>query len=1164
MEKPQISDIAKREEEVLSFWKEQRIFEKSLEKHASNGEFVFDDGPPFATGLPHIGHLLASSIKDAIGRYKTMRGYHVRRVWGWDCHGLPIETKVEEKLELKTKKDIEKIGVAKFNSEARKLVLAFVDDWKQYIERIGRWVDFDDSYKTMDTGYMESVWWALKTIYDKGDLYEGNRVLMYCPHCETPLAKAEIAMDNSYKDITDEAVTIAFRAKTLPHTSFLAWTTTPWTLPGNVALAVNPNMVYVTIEKKEESPDVSERFIVAKERLAEVFNENEYTIVDEKTGNELIGLSYEPLYPPEITTESASEKPKFEKAFHIYGADYVTSEDGTGIVHIASMYGEEDNELGKCEGLPMVQMLRTNGTYNDEAPKQFRGLYLKDAERDIKKDLEERGVLFARANHTHSYPHCYRCGTPLIYNAVPSWFINIQRHKERMLELNKEINWVPEHLKEGRFHNILESAPDWTISRNRYWATPLPIWRGVQSGKKIVVGSVRDLVAHAKTGKNTYVAIRHGESKSNTTNTTSTSAKSASVDRLTDTGRAQVLESAQILAKEEPFDFIFVSPFARTRETARILTKELGVPDTRVILEDRLREIEVGVFDEKPLEGYDNFFASFEERFTKAPQGGETLNDIRHRAGALLYELETRYKGKRILLVSHSRTIWALRAVAKGLSKELATKTLGTKNAEITSLNFALLPHNEDYELDLHRPYIDDIELVDEKGEKYRRVSEVVDCWVESGAMPFAELHAPMENEQLFAQRSPADFIAEYIAQTRTWFYYLHAISTILFDRPAFKNVVTTGTVLASDGEKMSKSKGNFTDPMENINRYGADAMRLYMLGSVVMQSEDLAFKDEDIRELYNRVVMLFSNSAKFYTLFADDTEPKTPKSITGNVLDRWIRARVYETTKNVTDALDAYETPRAMREIRPLIEDLSQWYVRRSRDRIRTGSRLERTESLETLRETLRSIALLLAPFAPFIAEEVFQTVKTDTDPESVHLASWSEEKKSYLMRVVKSLISDDDEELVAGMAKVRSLASEALMLRQKAGIKVRQPLATLSVPDALSGELADVLAEEVNVKKVKTRALKLELDTSLTETLRREGDVREFARAIAGARKTLGFSPKDTVSVSVTDSAKDLLEKEKLAGVTSINFAETINDAHTVKLSFGEIGFSLVRNAT
>ena len=459
------SDIAKREEDILAFWKKEHIFEKTLAKEARKGEYVFYDGPPFATGLPHHGSLLSSIIKDVIPRYKTMRGYRVARGggWGWDCHGLPIENLIEKRLGLKTKKDIEKVGVGVFNKAARESVLEFADEWKRYVERIGRFVDFDDSYKTMDNEYIESVWWGLKKLNERGYLYEGKKVLMYCPRCETPLAKAEIAMDHTYQDLTEEAVTAKFHlrsgqkfgAHVTGDTAYvLAWTTTPWTLPGNVALAVGKGLSYTALQKKD-TPDL---YIVASERVSTLFPPETVEIVHgDIKGEDLIGLEYEPLYPAAVKG----------KKYVVIAADFVTTEEGTGIVHIAPAYGEDDFAAGQKEKLPVLQLLDQSGRYTNDAPEFIRGRYLRDANAVIADELEKRGLLFARAKHTHSYPHCYRCGTPLIYNAVASWFINIQKIKAKMLAENERITWVPEHLKHGRFKHIIDNAPDWTISRNR-------------------------------------------------------------------------------------------------------------------------------------------------------------------------------------------------------------------------------------------------------------------------------------------------------------------------------------------------------------------------------------------------------------------------------------------------------------------------------------------------------------------------------------------------------------------------------------------------------------------------------------------------------------------------------------------------------------------------
>jgi isoleucyl-tRNA synthetase len=933
------SETALREERVLDLWRKDKTFEKSLAKDAPKGEFVFYDGPPFATGLPHAGNLLSLVIKDVIPRYKTMRGYRVRRRWGWDCHGLPIESLVEKELGLKTKKDIERIGVKAFNEKARSLVLKYVDEWEKYVERVARWVDFKNSYKTMDNSYIESVWWALKELWKKGLLYEGKKVLMYCTHCETPLAKAEIAMDNTYQDVTEEAVTVKFKLKAGQQIRgkdvgsnmyLLAWTTTPWTLPGNVALAVKNNISYTSLRIR----GISELLIVASECVKSVFAGKDVEIVhSDIKGQDLIGLAYEPLFDVPAL--------KSEKSYKVYAANFVSTEEGAGIVHTAVMYGEDDFTLGQKEGLPMVQMLNPDGTYNDKAPELVRGKFIKQAEKDIKRDLEARGLLFDKKNHTHSYPHCYRCGTPLIYNAVSSWFLNIQKVKERMLGENEKVTWVPEHLKYGRFQNIVENAPDWTISRNRFWASPLPIWKCEKCGKVDVIGSVTEL--KEKTGK---------------------------------------------------------------------------APD------------------------------------------------------------------------------------------------------------------------DLHRPYVDDLPYTCWAcSGTMNRIPEVVDCWVESGSMPFAEWHYPFENKSEFESRAPGDFIAEYIAQTRTWFYYMHAVAVLLFNRLAFRNVISTGTILAADGSKMSKSKGNYTDPLTLLDLYGADAFRFYLMGSVVMQAEDLRFKDEDVRDTHNRVIGLLWNTYKFYELYQREYDGVTSARASAHVLDRWILARLDELTRVMTDALDAYDLPRAARPMREFVEDYSTWYVRRSRERVKgddPSTSFDQSQdkplgagkqfALATQREVLLTVSTLLAPMTPFLAESIYRGV--GGGGESVHLAAWPSSKSGFLARLFGSRPSP----VLAEMAKVRSIVSQALQLRDTAKIKVRQPLASLTIPRSasLSDEYRMIIADEVNVKAVHVGET-LALDTNITEGLKEEGFIREFIRTIQAFRKESGLKPGESATYCATISPDErrLIEK-------------------------------------
>jgi len=1156
------SETAKREEEILAFWKENKTFERSLDKPAPKGEFVFYDGPPFATGLPHHGSLLSSIIKDVIPRYKTMRGYKVRRRWGWDTHGLPIENLVEKELGLKTKKEIEEIGIAKFNETARSFVLRYVHDWKQYIDRIGRWVDYENSYKTMDNTYIGSVWWALKEMDTKGLLYEGKKVLMYCTHCETPLAKAEIAADNTYKDITEEAITVKFKVKNpekhgLPaNTYLLAWTTTPWTLPGNVALAVGKDIEYVVARNTPEAQvqkagtgtyEVKEvqYLIFAKARLDSLdrLMSPEKTI----TGEKLIGVEYEPIFDVENL--------KSEKSYKVQAADFVTTEDGTGIVHIAPMYGEDDFQLGQREELPMVQLLNANGTYNDQASEFLRGLYLRDANKDIKRNLEERTLLFDRNNHTHSYPHCWRCGTPLIYNAVSSWFINIQKVKARMIEENQKINWVPEHLKDGRFGKILESAPDWTISRNRFWASPLPIWKS-KEGKVMVIGSVGELKEKAKKSGNAYYVMRHGEAESNVTNILS-SKKDAPV-HLTEKGKQDVRESAA--AMKGSIDIIVASPFVRTRESAEVAAEALGISKNDIHFDDRLGEYDLGSRDGISLEEWHLEYPASPERFVKGPEGGENDAQVRRRMGAVLWELEERHRDKNILIVSHGTPIWLLKGAARGASKEEIVSTYKTEypsKGKIVELPFAPIPVNAEYELDLHRPYTDSITLLDEAGNEYERIKEVIDCWVESGSMPFAEYHYPFENKEEFESRSPGDFIAEYISQTRTWFYYMHAIGVILFDRLAFKNVVTTGVIVAADGEKISKSKKNYTDPLELIDMYGADALRLYMMGSPVMQAEDLRFRDEDVRDAHNRVIGILWNSFKFFDLYQKEYDGSAKARESEHVLDRWILALLDELVAEVSAAMEDYDTPRAVRALRPFVDDYSTWYVRRSRERVKSEWH-DKQFALATQREVLLTLSKLIAPIMPFLADAIWRGIEGGG---SVHIEAWPEVARGggFFVRLFSTKKKDS---ILGEMKEVRALVTKALEARDNVGIKVRQPLTKLEIgPTNLSKELRDIIRDEVNVKEVLPvpglTPGEVRLDTAMTPELVREGEIREFLRAVQGLRKESKLNPGEEAEliVEAREEAQKIIREaaDALKTVSSISSTVFMNVGSGTEVKLG-----------
>jgi isoleucyl-tRNA synthetase len=1194
------SETAKREEEILAFWREHRIFEKSLERPSPKGEFVFYDGPPFATGLPHYGSLLSSIIKDVIPRYKTMRGFHVRRRWGWDCHGLPIENLVEKKLGLKTKKDIEALGIDKFNEAARAMVLQYAEDWEKYVDRIGRWVDFKNSYKTMDNTYIESVWWALAELHKKGQLYEGRKVLLYCPHCETPLAKAEIAMDNSYQEITEEAVTVKFEVtnpeklglvrKSDTPVFMLAWTTTPWTLPGNVAIAVGKDIQYVTLEHSMPATVGSVTpgaYVIAQDIVWKALNSGDNILssevktllynycgdndtllkdlvqyasdqegffdkygIERKKGRSFAGLKYKPLYP--IEKVNAANK---QSAHSVLMGDFVTTDEGTGIVHTAVIYGEDDYNLGLREDLPMVPLLDSSGKYNSDAPEFLQGRYIKEAEADIKVDLKVRNLLLGNPKmNTHSYPHCYRCGTPLIYNALSSWFVNIQQVKDRMIALNEDINWFPEHLKHGRFGNIVESAPDWTISRNRFWASPLPIWKSAD-GEVRVIGSLDEIKKLTKKSGNQYIVMRHGEAENNVAGIISTRAENP--HHLTEHGREQVHATIEKL-RDKGIDLTIASPFVRTQETARLVAEGIGLAKDQIITREELAEFNGGDYDGKTVDEYHAYFANDEEYFTKACPGGETYADIKCRVGTLLYELEETYTNKTILVVTHEAPAWLLAAVSCGLTPKEANElwgaeTLFLETAAFRELPFVPLPHNADYELDLHRPYIDTIELVDEQGRALKRIPEVVDCWVESGSMPFAEYHYPFEHKDDFERRFPGDFISEYIAQTRTWFYYMHAMAVSLFDTIAFRSVVTTGTILAADGSKMSKSKGNYTDPLENLDRYGADALRYYLMTSVVMQAEDLNFRNEDIREAHNRVINMLWNSYQFYQLYARESLSAPGESVPDHVLDQWLFARQKQLIRDCTGSMDAFDTVRAGRALRDFIDDLSTWYIRRSRDRFRSGE----SGVMSTLRATLETIVKIAAPLMPFITESIYRGVRGEE--VSVHLADWPTGES----------LSIAEEKLIADMTEVRRFVSLALEARAKAGIKVRQPLQSMTLKTAsgqLSTDLLQLIKDEVNVKEVvfnEAIGESVELDTTITLELKEEGWVRELVRNLQDVRKAHGLTPQDTIewqfAADAESQAKIERAKERILADTrakELEFAAFSDDMAELAVD-GEVVF-------
>ena len=849
-------DFPELETRVLKFWEESGIFAKSLEHRKGGREFVFYDGPPFATGLPHYGHLLAGTIKDVVPRYQTMRGNYVERRFGWDCHGLPVENEMEKQLNLSSKRDIEAYGIDKFNEACRSIVLRYTGEWEKVVNRMGRWVDFRHGYRTMDRDFMESIWWVFKNLWDQGLVYEGYKILPYCPRCATPLSNFEA--NQGYRDVVDPAITIRFRAEGEENTYFLAWTTTPWTLPSNLALTVGPEIDYVKVQ------DGDECYIMAEARLGAYYKETPEILWRGK-GSELVGRRYEPLFP---YFADLAEK----GAFRVLAGSFVSTEDGTGIVHTAPGFGEDDNAVCKAAGVPEVCPIDEECCFTAEVP-DYQGRPVKSVDKEIMQRLKDEGKLIHRGQIKHSYPHCWRDDGPLIYRAISTWFVKVEAIKEKMIRNNQSINWVPAHLRDGRFGKWLENARDWAISRNRYWGTPLPIWRN-DEGEVIVVGSAAEL------------------------------------------------------------------------------EKLAGVKVT-----------------------------------------------------------------------------------------------------------------------DLHKHFMDKVEIPSPTGKSpLRRVPEVFDCWFESGSMPYAQQHYPFENKEHFEEHFPADFIAEGLDQTRGWFYTLVVLAAALFDRPPFRNVVVNGLVLAENGQKMSKRLRNYPDPMELIDRCGADALRLFMLGSQVVRAEDLKFSEAGVREVLRGVMIPMWNALAFFTTYAnvDHYEPAPgevrPPEKPANVLDRWILSSASQMVEEIRAELDAYNLQKAANRFSRFIDDLTNWYIRRSRRRFwKSDDDADKKEAYATLHYVLLTFAKTAAPFIPFTTEAIYQVLRTPEMPESVHLCDYPEPDAGCR-----------DEYLERQMAFTMLAVSQGRFLRTANDLKVRQPLARAVIAAAdpeLRGMLegtAAIIAEELNVKAV------------------------------------------------------------------------------------------------
>lgn len=1131
----QKSDVAKKEEDILKQWKERGIFQKTLAKESPEGEFVFYEGPPTANGRPGIHHLISRAFKDVIPRYKTMRGFYVRRKAGWDTHGLPVEIEVEKALGLTSKKQIEEYGVAQFNTQCKDNVWKYISEWQEFTERIGYWVDLNDAYITYYPSYMESLWNIVAHINKRNLLYKDYKVLPWCPRCGTALSSHEVAQ--GYEDVKDLSVYVKFKVVGEENTYLLAWTTTPWTLLGNVGLAVGEKIPYVKISLN------GELLWLGKDRLSVLGEECE--ILEEVSGKELVGMTYEPLFPYLGTVISGPEKEKMEHAYKVYPADFVTTTDGTGIVHTAVMYGQEDFELGNKVGLPKWHLVDETGHFVKDTG-LYEGLFVRDESTAVEviKDLAGRGLLFKKEKFEHSYPHCWRCKTALIYYARDSWYVRMSELRDEMVKENKKIHWVPEHIKEGRFGEWLREVKDWAFSRDRYWGTPLPVWNCEHCKHQEVVSSIAHLKKITKSRGNTFTFVRHGEANNNVLDTAS--ADQDAPDHLTEKGREQIVRAAKKI-ETDGVKKIYTSPFVRTRETADALAQELGLSADSIIADDRLRELGYGDFNGKLHTDVFAFRKEHGLRYADKLPGGESYVDARRRFAEFLYDIDSQHENEHIVVVTHGIGFSTVPAILEGADDRRSEDIMATtplELAQVMHFDFIPLPHNGQYDVDLHKPYIDELPVVCPKcTAPMKRTPEVMDVWFDSGSMPFAQDHYPFENEkQIDGKGYPAQYISEAIDQTRGWFYTLHAVGVLMEKGRAYENVICLGHILDANGKKMSKSIGNVINPWEVMAKYGVDVIRFWMY-SVNQPGDTKNFDEKTVDEVSKKVFMIARNVVKFYEMYKEEAQHMSgdPRS-SEHVLDVWILARLDELITEVTKGLESYTIFEPTRAIRDFIQDLSTWYIRRSRDRFKSDDARDKENALITTRYVLRTLAQVMAPFAPFFAEEMYAAA--GGEKESVHLESWPHADTGMFGHETKK-----EKEIIKGMQKTREVASRALEARMAAGVKVRQPLASLSLRGGnltlhKYPELVALIADEINVKEVlfkEDTGWDVELDTHVTPELKKEGEVRDLMRAIQDFRKVSGLTASDTPALSITtnEEGKQLIESNKEALMKSTNLS-------------------------
>ena len=1125
-------NFPKIEKRILKFWQKNEIFEKSIKQRKKAPNFVFYEGPPTANAKPGIHHVLSRAFKDIICRYKTMRGFKVERKAGWDTHGLPVELQIEKKLGLKSKKEIKKYGIAQFNKKCKESVWQYKKDWEKLSERIGFWLDMKNPYITYDSNYIETVWWIIKKIWEKKLLNQNYKVSPYCPRCQTILSSHEVAQ--GYKKVKDLSIYIKFPIlnSEFKNTSFLVWTTTPWTLPGNVVIALNPKFNYLKIK-------IGEEYLILAKELVKILD-GQYEIIKEFKGENLIGLKYQPLY---LINEEI-----LNNAYKTISADFVSLKEGTGLVHIAPSFGEEDMDLIKAQNLklkikgeqeiPILLTVDEEGKIKPEV-KKWEGLFVKDADPLIVEDLENRRLIFKKELYEHDYPFCWRCHSPLLYYAKKSWFINMQKVKKDLIKNNQKINWSPSHLKNGRFGEWLKEVKDWALSRERYWGTPLPIWKCEKCETLEAVGSLEDLLKQ-KFSTNNYYLLRHGHSLRQVKKIASCWPEKIPLP-LTEKGEKETKEAAEKL-KEKKIDLIFSSDLLRTKQTAKIISSETGA---KIIFDKRLREWNIGIFNGKnPELTWEYLKEKGEVGLIKLPKG-ESLRDIRKRMYSFIKAINKKYQNKNILIISHEMPLTILEGTLKAwpLGKILETRESQEKNviqvSEWREVKFRNLPYNTKTELDFHLPYIDNVEFsCFNCWGKMKRESEVIDCWFDSGSMPFAQYHYPFENKDLIDKKIqfPADYISEGIDQTRGWFYTLLAVSTLLGKNLSYKNVISLGHVLDEKGEKMSKSKGNVVDPWYVIEKYGADIVRWYFY-TINHPGDSKLFSTKEIEESLRKFTMILWNSYLFWETYRIKIKNKNKVFYSSqNILDKWIISKLNQLILDITNNLETFNISLAARSIENfIINNLSLWYIRRSRKRFQNPEKeKEINEASQTLGFVILTLSKLIAPFIPFFSEEVYQKISKnyfENFKQSIHLEDWP--------KVNKKLIN---KKLEKNMEKAREIVALVLAERAQAKIKVRQPLNELKIKNyelKKEKELLDLIKEEVNVKEIifdSKNKKEVELDIKITLELKEEGIMREIIRHLQEMRKQAGLKPKDKILIYCFGDAYfgKILEKNKESFLT------------------------------